>query len=76
MDIVRGPASPVSGPSRIGGFLNFVPKSARAETGQYLEEPTGEISFTGGSFKKAVLSAEAGGPGDPKGLFDDMRPHR
>ena len=63
VDIVRGPASPVSGPSRIGGFLNFVPKSARAETGQYLEEPTGEISFTGGSFKKAVLSAEAGGPG-------------
>ena len=63
IDIVRGPASPVSGPSRIGGFLNFVPKSARAETGQYLNEPTGEISFTGGSFKKAVLSAEAGGPG-------------
>ena len=63
IDIVRGPASPVSGPSRIGGFLNFVPKSARAETGQYLNEPTGEISFTGGSFKKAVMSAEAGGPG-------------
>ena len=63
IDIVRGPASPVSGPSRIGGFLNFVPKSARAETGQYLDEPSGEISFTGGSFKKAVLSAEAGGPG-------------
>ena len=63
VDIVRGPASPISGPSRIGGFLNFVPKSARAETGQYLEEPKGEIGFTGGSFKKAVLSAEAGGPG-------------
>ena len=63
IDIVRGPASPISGPSRIGGFLNFVPKSARAETGQYLEAPKGQIGFTGGSFKKAVLTAEAGGPG-------------
>ena len=73
VDIVRGPASPISGPSRIGGFLNFVPKSARAETGQYLEEPKGEIGFTGGSFKKAVLSAEAGGPGMIAGKEIDAR---
>ena len=63
VDIVRGPASPISGPSRIGGYLNFVPKSARAETGQYLEEPTGQVSYTAGSWKKAVVTAEVGGPG-------------
>ncbi len=63
IDIVRGPASVISGPSRIGGYLNFVPKSARAETGQYLEDPSGEISFTGGSYRKGVLAAEVGGPG-------------
>ncbi len=63
VDIVRGPASPISGPSRIGGFLNFVPKSARAETGQYLEKPTGKMGYTAGSWLKSVVSAEIGGPG-------------
>ena len=63
VDIIRGPASVISGPSRIGGYLNFVPKSARAETGQYLERPTGEVSYTSGSFQKGVLTAEVGGPG-------------
>ena len=64
IDIVRGPASPIYGPSKIGGYLNFVPKSARAETGQFLEEPTGEMSFEVGSWDKNILTAEVGGPGD------------
>lgn len=63
IDIVRGPATPIYGPSKIGGYLNFEPKSARAETGQYLEKPSGEISITRGSWDKNVLSAEVGGPG-------------
>jgi iron complex outermembrane recepter protein len=62
IDIVRGPASPIYGPAKIGGYLNFVPKSARAETGQYLEKPSGEISTTFGSWGKNILSAEVGGP--------------
>ena len=44
IDIVRGPASPIYGPSKIGGYLNFEPKSARAETGQYLEKPAGDVA--------------------------------
>jgi len=64
IDIVRGPASPIYGPSKIGGYLNFVPKSARANTGQYLQEPEGEFSITTGSWDKKVLSAEIGGPAD------------
>ena len=63
IDIVRGPASPIYGPSKIGGYLNFEPKSARAETGQFLEKPTGKISLTRGSWDKNVVSAEVGGPG-------------
>ncbi|TYK66654.1 TonB-dependent siderophore receptor [Colwellia echini] len=63
IDIVRGPASPIYGPSKIGGYLNFEPKSARADTGQYLEEPTGKISLTRGSWEKNILTAEVGGPG-------------
>ncbi|WP_439510361.1 TonB-dependent siderophore receptor [Marinimicrobium koreense] len=62
IDVVRGPASPIYGPSKIGGYLNFEPKSARAETGQFLSEPTGELSITRGSWDKNVLTAEVGGP--------------
>lgn len=68
IDIVRGPASPIYGPSRIGGYLNFVPKSARADSGQYMTSNKGQVSVTGGSFDKNILSAEVGGPGK---LFDN-----
>ena len=64
IDIVRGPASPIYGPSKIGGYLNFNPKSARVEeTGAYIEETTGAMSLTAGSWDKHVLTAEVGGPG-------------
>lgn len=62
VDIVRGPASPIYGPSKIGGYLNFIPKSARASGGQYLEQATGAASYTTGSWDESVLSAEVGGP--------------
>ena len=62
IDVVRGPASPIYGPSKIGGYLNFVPKSARAGSGQYLTEAVGEIGMTTGSWDKKVLHAEVGGP--------------
>lgn len=64
IDIVRGPASPIYGPSRIGGYLNFVPKSARSDTGQYMTSNKGQISITKGSYDKNLLSAEVGGPGE------------
>lgn len=62
IDIVRGPASPIYGPAKIGGYLNFIPKSARASSGQYLDKNTGGISYTMGTWDKSVLSAEVGGP--------------
>jgi iron complex outermembrane recepter protein len=64
IDVVRGPASPIYGPSKIGGYLNFVPKSARASTGQYLNKPVGEMGMTSGSWDKKVIHAEVGGPGE------------
>ena len=63
IDIVRGPASPIFGPAKIGGYLNFVPKSARADSGQYLDENEGAISVTTGRWDKRILTAEVGGPG-------------
>ncbi|MDB5971562.1 MAG: TonB-dependent receptor [Hydrocarboniphaga sp.] len=67
IDIVRGPASPIYGPSKIGGYLNFVPKSARAADGQYSTEASGELGITRGSWDKNVLHAEVGGPGNIDG---------
>lgn len=64
IDVVRGPASPIYGPSKIGGYLNFNPKSARIEeTGQFIPEETGAMSFTTGSWDKSIITAEVGGPG-------------
>ena len=63
VDIVRGPASPIYGPAKIGGYLNFNPKSAKVGRGQYLDNPTGQFSYTTGSWDKNVLTAEFGGPG-------------
>jgi iron complex outermembrane receptor protein len=62
IDIVRGPASPIYGPSKIGGYLNFEPKAARAESGQYLNKSEGQFSLTRGSWDKNIVTAEVGGP--------------
>ena len=62
IDVIRGPMSPISGPSKVGGALNFIPKSARAESGQYLPDATGALSYTAGSWDKSVITAEVGGP--------------
>ena len=63
IDIVRGPASPIHGPAKIGGYLNFNPKSARIEeTGEYIAAATGSVSLNLGSWDKRVVSAEVGGP--------------
>ncbi len=63
IDIVRGPASPIYGPSKIGGYLNFNPKSARvATTGQFVDQPTGSMSYTVGDWDKNIITADVGGP--------------
>jgi iron complex outermembrane recepter protein len=60
IEIVKGPPSPVYGGGRVGGFLNFVPKTARSESAKWLERPTGKISLTYGSFDEKRGSAEVG----------------
>ncbi|BBC73843.1 TonB-dependent receptor [Altererythrobacter sp. B11] len=62
IDIIRGPASPIYGPSKTGGYMNFVPKSARVQGGKLLSGPQGEISYTTGSWNKSVLKGEVRGP--------------
>ena len=67
IDIVRGPMPLISGPSKVGGALNFVPKSARADTGQYLERSAGGLNLKLGKWDRYSIGIELGGP---LGLFD------
>ena len=62
VDIVRGPASPIHGPGVISGYLNVVPKTARAEEGRLLERTSGEASFSLGSWDRFEADAQVGGP--------------
>lgn len=62
IDIVRGPTPPIYGLGKISGYMNFVPKSARAATGKYLEGPTGEVTVSVGSWDYLNVEVEAGGP--------------
>ncbi len=71
VDVVRGPASPIHGPGSIAGYLNFVPKTARAEEGRFIQKPVGAVSLTAGSWNRRQVEAETGGPislfGNPGG---------
>ena len=81
VDIVRGPASPIHGPGSIAGYLNFVPKTARAEDGRFIASRAGSVSFATGSWNRRQVEAEVGGPinliGSPGGYhlfgyFEDV----
>ena len=64
IDIVRGPASPIFGPAKMGGYMNFTPLSANVgETDALLAETTGGVELGAGSWNKRTLSANVGGPG-------------
>jgi iron complex outermembrane receptor protein len=62
LEVLRGPPSPIYGPGKVGGYTNFVPKSARADTGKYLDSPTGKITLTYGSYDRKSGTFEVGGP--------------
>src|SRR2546421_665700 len=52
LEIVRGPPSPIFGNGKIGGYVNYVPRTARANTGKYLEHPIGQTTFSTGSYSR------------------------
>ncbi|WP_421738336.1 TonB-dependent siderophore receptor [Caulobacter sp.] len=61
IQIVRGPPTPIYGSGKVGGMLNFIPKSGKNEGG-YLTEPTGEVTATYGSYNKKNATAQIGLP--------------
>lgn len=62
IDIVRGPASPIYGPSKTGGYMNFVPKSARVADGKLADKASGELSYTRGSWDMNIVKGTISGP--------------
>jgi len=62
VEIIKGPMPVSFGPGKVGGALNFYPKTAKSDTAQMLEGPTGKVSVTVGSYDKYIGSIEYGAP--------------
>ena len=62
IDVVRGPPSSAYGAGQIGGFMNFIPKSAIGGDAKYLSAPTGAVSATFGSYGQKEGTIEGGMP--------------
>ena len=60
IDILRGPPSPAYGAGKVGGLVNFIPKSQAAAGGAM----DGELTVTYGSYAKRNLTGQAGVPLD------------
>ena len=60
IEILRGPPSPVYGAGKVGGLVNFIPKSESGEDGTL----NGDVSATYGSYSKRNLSGQIGLPLD------------
>ncbi|MEX6633256.1 TonB-dependent siderophore receptor [Hyphococcus lacteus] len=58
VEVLRGPSSPIYGPGKVGGLLNFMPKTARGENSKYVDELSGSLNVTAGSYDKTVFSGE------------------
>ena len=61
IEVLRGPPTPVYGAGKVGGLVNFIPKSARDE-GRFLAEPEGQVTATFGSSNKKLLTGQFGAP--------------
>lgn len=62
VEIIKGPPPPVYGGGKVGGILNFIPKTAKSKTAQFIEKPTGQASVTVGTYDKKIGSFEYGLP--------------
>ena len=62
IEVVGGPASPLHGIGKIGGYVNVVPKSGRSRTGQYMPEAAGFSQLIVGEYQRREVSFGIGGP--------------
>src|SRR5258708_3774411 len=62
VEIIKGPPPPIYGGGKVGGILNFVPKTAESKTAKLIDKPTGVITVTAGTYNKKVASIDYGTP--------------
>jgi iron complex outermembrane receptor protein len=62
LEIMRGSVSPLYGSGSVVGQLNYIPKSAKVDGSKYIEEVTGDLYLTLGSYKQQILSGSVGIP--------------
>lgn len=58
VEIIRGPAPAIYGAARIGGLMNFYPKTTAAANMSASDGVSGNVSITGGSFSKQNISGQ------------------
>lgn len=59
VEVVRGAVPVIYGAGTVGGLLNFVPNAAKGEGRTVADGPSGSIAYTGGSFNRNNVTAEA-----------------
>jgi iron complex outermembrane receptor protein len=62
IELVRGPPSPAYGAGQVGGYMNFIPKSALGQNSGYLTAPTATVTATIGSYNQKQATLEGGLP--------------
>ena len=63
IEILRGPPSAIYGAGKVGGQLNFIPKTAETANG-YLSDVTAGATITYGSYSKRNVTGQIGVPVD------------
>ena len=62
VEVIKGPPPVIYGGGKVGGILNFVPKSGKTKNGMLITDITGEVQLIGGTYGKRVANAEIGAP--------------
>ncbi len=62
VEIIRGPVPVIYGAGRVGGLLNFYPKTVAGEGIISSDGVSGSLSYTGGSYDKNNVTAEVNLP--------------
>lgn len=57
IEVLRGPSSPIYGPGKVGGLMNYVPRTARGDGG-YADAVEGSLTLTTGNYGRAGVTGE------------------
>ena len=73
LEVMRGPVSPLYGSGSVGGQLNYTPKSAKVGGSKYIDEVTGDLSVTVGSYNQRIISGSLGIPLEIGGKYGGLQ---